>query len=235
MSDENSKRRKPAMNDSLMRSYGRVNGRKLGKEQTHLIENVLPKVALEIESDNVSGIYETSRPVCIEIGFGGGEHLAQYAAQNPEILCIGCEPFINGVARLLKYIDSDNIENIKILHGDARMLLEQTPDSSVDKIFLLFPDPWPKARHHKKRIVNDSMLDELSRVLKKGGILEIATDHADYADWIDEHLAKADSLSETETTKGQRLTPPQDWIRTRYQEKGEEAGRYATFFNFVRQ
>lgn len=228
--------KKPKMNSEIMRSFGRVQGRKLRAEAMHMVENILPKVAI---SDDVGDLKEafghSVKEICLEIGFGGGEHLAEYAKANPNTGCIGCEPFINGVSRLLKYIDKDGIANVRIFHGDARLLLEKTPDNSFDKIFLLFPDPWPKARHHKKRIVTNEMLIQLARVLKKGGVLEIATDHVAYAEWIAEHLERCEKLVETDVTKGKRSVPPIDWIRTRYQEKGEEEGRGATFFNFMKK
>ena len=228
-------KKKQVMNSEMMRSFGRVQGRRLRKEQIHLIENVLPKVAVSHDVEEIKFSFDQSvQKLCLEVGFGGGEHLAQYAKENPDTGCIGCEPFINGVSRLLKYIDEDNIPNVRVFHGDARLMLAKTPDSTFDKIFLLFPDPWPKSRHHKKRIVNDKMLLEFARVLKKGGVLEIATDHVEYADWIAEHLERCEKLAETDVTKDSRKTAPTDWIRTRYQEKGEEEGRGATFFNFVK-
>ncbi|MCE3233278.1 MAG: tRNA ((46)-N7)-methyltransferase TrmB [Rickettsiaceae bacterium] len=215
---------KPAMNDDLMRSFGRVRGRKLGQEQSFLIENILPQIAINLEKE-----IDCSAPkICLEIGFGRGEHLAQFAKANPDISCIGCEPFINGVARLVKYIHEDKIPNIRILHGDARLLLEKLPANILDRAFILFPDPWPKAKHQRKRIVSRATLDALQRVMKKGAILEVATDHVDYGQWIAQHLSQ--HMGFNQLSDG--TIPPADWIRTKYQEKAEKQGRGARFFKF---
>jgi tRNA (guanine-N7-)-methyltransferase len=222
------KYKKPTMSDDLMRSFGRVRGRKLGQEQTFLVDEVLPKISINIDVDHdLHSIFENKfSQFCLEIGFGRGEHLAQYAKQNPEVACIGCEPFINGVARLVKYIHEDKIDNIRILHGDARLLLEKLPDNIIDKVFVLFPDPWPKAKHQRKRIISNETLDALHRVINKDGTLEIATDHIEYGEWIAEHLANHKGFTELYHS----TTPPSDWIRTKYQEKAEKQGRGARFF-----
>lgn len=222
---------KPTITHDLLRSFGRVQARKLRPEQQGLVDNILPKLAIDEKSgaDIASAFDGKFSKFCVEIGFGRGEHLAGYAKNNPDTACIGCEPFINGVARLLKYIDEDNIPNIRILHGDARLLLQNIPDETLDKVFILFPDPWPKARHHKKRIINNSMLAELYRVVKKGGSIEIATDHVEYGQWIDEHLTNFSGLKLIRNS----TTPPDDWIRTNYQAKAERAGRGARFFEVV--
>jgi tRNA (guanine-N7-)-methyltransferase len=227
--------KKPAMNDDLMRSFGRVRGRKLGQEQTFLVDEILPKFEINLDKNlGLPEIFDKNiTEFCIEIGFGRGEHLAEFAKQNPHIGCIGCEPFINGVARLLKFIHDDKIPNIRILHGDARLLLEKLPDNIISKVFVLFPDPWPKAKHQRKRIISNETLDTLARKIQKGGILEIATDHVEYGDWIAEHLENHPIFQETTITKNQQHIPPADWIRTRYQEKAEKEGRSARFFHFV--
>jgi tRNA (guanine-N7-)-methyltransferase len=224
------KYKKPIMSDDLMRSFGRVRGRKLGQEQTFFVDNMLPKISINIDGDfDLHAIFENKfSEFCLEIGFGRGEHLAQFAKQNPEVACIGCEPFINGVARLVKYIHEDEIPNIRILHGDARLLLEKLPDNIIDKVFVLFPDPWPKAKHQRKRIISNETLDALHRVIKQDGVLEIATDHVEYGQWIEEHLDNHQGFIELSKSN----TPPSDWIRTKYQEKAEKQGRGAKFFNF---
>jgi len=218
---------KPAMTRDLHRSYGRVQGRKLSPNQERLVASNLPQIAFTPEQ------LKGKDNVCLEIGFGKGEHLAQYAMRNPDTFFIGCEPFINGVARLLQYIKDDNIENIRIFHGDARMLLESIDNNILDKVFILFPDPWPKVKHHKKRIINDKMLELLAKKLKYNAILEVATDHVDYGDKIAEHLDNSELFQESEITKNKRETPPHDWIPTNYQQKAEKQGRPARFFNFI--
>lgn len=225
------KNTKPAMSDSLMRSFGRVQGRKLGFGQQWFVDNILPKVAVDVEKQiNLPDIFDHKyKQFCVEIGFGRGEHLAGYAKLNDEVGFVGCEPFINGVARLVRYIHEENIQNVKVLHGDARLLLDKLPDDCLDKIFILFPDPWPKIRHHKKRIINNEMLVQICRVLKAGGILEIATDHVEYGKWIAQHLESCPSLKKEMVS----TTPPDDWVRTNYQEKAEKQGRGAVFFGYI--
>ncbi|MDA0781122.1 MAG: tRNA (guanosine(46)-N7)-methyltransferase TrmB [Rickettsiales bacterium] len=222
---------KPAMSDELMRSFGRVQGRKLGREQQWFVDNILPEVSVSVDNEiNLPSIFSNQyKEFCIEIGFGKGEHLVGYAKNNPQIGFIGCEPFINGVARLLKYIHEEKTQNIKVLHGDARLLLEKLGAGSVDKIFVLFPDPWPKVRHHKKRIINQDMLGLISGVLKKDGILEVATDHVEYGQWIFEHLEAFEGLKKISVSND----PPSDWVRTNYQAKAEKQGRGAKFLRYM--
>ena len=140
-----------------------------------------------------------------------------------------CSSDLNGVARLLKYLHEEDVSNIRVLHGDARLLLEKLGRNSIDKIFVLFPDPWPKARHHKKRIINQNMLGLICSVLKKGGILEVATDHVEYGQWIGEHLEEFVGLQKERVSN----EPPVDWVRTNYQAKAEKQGRGATFFKYL--
>lgn len=138
----------------------------------------------------------------LEIGFGGGEHLAFQAKNNSGANFLGCEPFINGVSSLLGKIDEEKLANVKIHHGDARDVLDSLTPGSLDGVFTLFPDPWPKAKHHKRRIVNTDSLERLVELMKDGAHIRIASDHTDYAAWIDEHLRQEKGLekvSEFET------------------------------------
>ncbi len=154
------------------------------------------------------------------------------AGQYPDVNFIGCETFINGVATLLKQIDDAKVSNIRILHGDARLLIDKLPDGSLDRVFILFPDPWPKTKQQKKRIITTEMLQKLARVIKKGGRLEVATDHVEYGEWIAGYLADSESFAENKTLGLDSV--PDDWIPTRYQKKAQEQGRGARFFNYVR-
>lgn len=228
---DNNRNTKPAMSEKLMRSFGRVQGRKLSQQQEWFVDNVLPKVAVDVQSDvDLNSLFDNKyNKFCIEIGFGKGEHLARYAKKNEDFGFIGCEPFINGVSRLLKYLHEEDVCNVRVLHGDARLLLDELGDSSIDKIFILFPDPWPKAKHHKKRIISKEMLTLICRVLKKGGVLEVATDHVEYGQWIAEHLEEFDGLVKDRVSE----IPPDDWVRTNYQAKAEKQGRGATFFRYL--
>lgn len=213
------------MSDDFLRSFGRIQARKLRPEQVYFVEEVLPSLAVDIDQP---GSLSFDKKLCIEIGFGKGEHLAGYAKNHPDIQFIGCEPFLNGVARLVKYVHEAKLSNVKIFHGDARLLLEKLPDDALEKVFILFPDPWPKAKHHKKRIINNRMLSLLCKKIKQGASLEVATDHVEYAEWIEQHLLEFDGLKMEQIS----VEPPHDWVRTNYQAKAEKQGRGAKFFNF---
>lgn len=221
--------RKPLMDDNLMRSFGRVHGRKLRPEQQRVVDELLPKVCVDI--DNLDEL-SAEKELWLEIGFGDGAHVAGVAKKNPDISIIGCEPFLNGVARLLKSIEEDGLNNIKVLNGDGRILMDKMPEGIVSKVFILFPDPWPKAKHHKKRIVNNYTLDLVAKVLKSGGILEVATDHDDYSVSIAEIL---EMRSDFKDSGHERSKPFDGWVETKYQKKAKREGRDSVFFQFVKK
>ena len=155
----------------------------------------------------------------LEIGFGGGEHLAAQAAKRPDVLFIGAEPFQNGVASALRHIDEAALTNVRVHDGDARELLARIPDASLERIFILFPDPWPKARHHKRRLLQRDTAVELARVLKPGGRLRFASDWANYVDWSLEILNATPGLTWTAELASDWRMPPADHVTTRYEEK----------------
>jgi tRNA (guanine-N7-)-methyltransferase len=213
----------------LIHSYGRRRGRKLRASRQVLMEELLPKIAVRLdEKIKISG------PLWLEIGFGGGEHLAAQALQHPTIGMIGCEPYIDGVASLLAHLHKDNINNVRIFTDDARLLIEKLPAASVDRVFILFPDPWPKARHHKRRLIQQPFLELLARVMKPGAELRLATDHADYCTWMLEQMLSSPHFTWTAREKADWENPPADWIRTRYQEWAEGEGRRTTYLIFQR-
>jgi tRNA (guanine-N7-)-methyltransferase len=155
----------------------------------------------------------------LEIGFGGGEHLVAQAATHPDRRYIGVEPFLNGVASCLRHIEESGVTNIRLHHGDARDVIARLPDACLDLVYILFPDPWPKTRHHKRRLIQPEFLDQLARVMKPGAELRFATDWANYAAWTLEHF-----------TRDARFTwlaeRPEDWrkswpghVTTRYEQK----------------
>jgi tRNA (guanine-N7-)-methyltransferase len=157
----------------------------------------------------------------LEIGFGGGEHLAAQAIRHPETNFIGCEPFINGIANLLDHIDRQKLANIRIFPDDARKLLEALPDTCLDRCFILYPDPWPKTRHAERRIINPTTLDLLARTLKPGAELRLATDVEPLANWMRQQIKAHPAF----TIIHDSATPPTDWIATRYEQKGIKANR----------
>lgn len=224
-----SDRKKPAMADRLMRSFGRVNGRKLGELQQRLVKELLPELSVNLDRkiNNIDDIFKVRyEDLVVEIGFGKSEHLIEYAIKNPDIGFIGCEPYINGVANCLRLIEENNIENIRLVHGDARLLFEALPSDILQKIFILFPDPWPKTKHHKKRIINKENLKLFAKAVKKGGTIEIATDHADYKIWIENMLNSCNIFSDIAISDNE----PDDWIQTNYQKKAILENRKSKFY-----
>ena len=171
----------------------------------------------------------------MEIGFGGGEFLAKQLAHHPKVGFIGCEPFINGVASFLYSIEKNPPSNVKVWADDARMLLQKLIPCSLGKVYILFPDPWPKRRHHKRRLVSRYMLDLLANKLRPGGELVLATDHDDYAHWMREHLEAHPSFEWKSEQLKDGQTPPEDWVPTRYETKMRGQGRAPEFLYFVRK
>ena len=214
----------------LLSSFGRNRGRSLRPHQQGLVENLLPKITVDLTAP-LAGI---AGPVALEIGFGGGEHLLAQAAHNPGTMFLGCEPFLNGVAKCLAGIEEGKLTNIRLLMDDARKLLMALPENSLDTAFILFPDPWPKLRHNKRRLINHETLGMLARAHRPGGRLLIATDHVDYSEWILEHLATTPHYRWTAERPADWLTPPADWTETKYQRKTTEQGRAPQFFECVR-
>lgn len=208
-------------------SFARSRGRSLRPYQQGLVDHLLPQLAPDVAS--------LPAKVSLEIGFGGGEHLLAQAAHNPDTLWIGCEPFINGVAKCLAGIDSQGLKNIRLFTRDARELVAAMPEQSVDSIFILFPDPWPKARHNKRRLVNHDTLARLARIHKPGGRLLLATDHEDYSVWMLEHLLTTPHYRWTAEQQAHWHTPPADWTETKYQRKTTAEGRAPVFMECVRR
>ncbi len=172
--------------------------------------------------------------VWLEIGFGGGEHLAAQAARHPGIGFLGVEPFRNGVARLLEAVAAQGSRNVRVLVDDARLLLDALPEASLERAFVLFPDPWPKARHHKRRIVNPETAARLAEVIRPGGELRLATDDPDYGRWMLATLLAEPRFAWTAARAADWREPPADWVPTRYEAKARAAGRRPVFLTFSR-
>ncbi len=221
-----------------LRSYGRRRGRALSARQKALWQQVLPRVALPRDAaalhDPAALFSPPVHEVWLEIGFGGGEHLLWQAARNPQIGIIGCEPFEDGVVKLLSAIDRDRQNNIRVHADDARPMLRMLPEAGVSRVFVLFPDPWPKKRHQKRRLLSTETVGELARILRPGGELRIATDIGEYARAI-LHAVMADGSFRwpAQGAEDWRLRPP-DWPQTRYEAKAVRAGRKCYFFRFQR-
>jgi tRNA (guanine-N7-)-methyltransferase len=217
--------------------HGRSKGKTLRAYHARLIAEDLPRLETGV-AGLVSAAPLFARPVrelWLEIGFGGGEHLAARARENPEVGIIGCEPFINGVAKLLAAIDEEKLDNVRIRAGDARDLVESAPDGSFSRIFVLYPDPWPKRRQWKRRIVSEETIAQWARVLRPGGELRFATDIDDYAGWtLSRFLASPDFIWRAQVADDWRL-PWEGWSPTRYEAKARAAGRPSAYLTFRRR
>jgi tRNA (guanine-N7-)-methyltransferase len=221
------------------RLYGRKRGRPLRSGQQILLEQLLPSLAVELPQSgglNPALLFpEPKQSVWLEIGFGAGEHLAAQAEAHPDIGFIGCEVFENGIAKLLGEIEGRRLANVRLFIDDARRLIAALPPASISRVFILFPDPWPKARHHKRRIVSTETLDELARIMIEEAELRLVTDDREYFAWMLERIASHAAfvwLARKPADWHQR-TP--DWPATRYEKKARAAGRLPLFLRARRQ
>ncbi|HPG88196.1 MAG TPA: tRNA (guanosine(46)-N7)-methyltransferase TrmB [Hyphomicrobium sp.] len=221
-----------------LRSYGRRKGRKATPRQATLLRELLPRVAVDLSAPSgrlPGGESEgANRKVFLEIGFGGGEHLVWQATQNPGVTLIGCEPFEDGVIKVLDQIEQQRLSNIRLHMGDARDVLRWLPEASIDRAFILFPDPWPKRKHQKRRLVNSSTLALLARVLRRGAELRFGTDIGDYArSALEAFRAEKRFVWLADRPADWRIRPA-DWPETRYEAKAEREGRLRYYFRFQR-
>ncbi len=208
-----------------MRTFGRTGGRPLSQRQQRLMDEMLPKIAVDIANQQddfdpnalFTSEYDT---YWFEIGFGGAEHLIGQAKNNPNVGFIGAEPFLEGVAKALVQIEETQVENVRLHADDARQVLKKLSDNSLDRVFIMFPDPWHKARHHKRRIIQQDFLKTLSRVLKPQGQIRFATDWENYAEWTLEQFQESNDFKWTADNIKDCTTPPKDHVTTRYQVKG---------------
>jgi tRNA (guanine-N7-)-methyltransferase len=216
-----------------LRSYGRLKTRTIKPRQAALMESLLPGLRPPVGRFDPRALMRGAVQVWLEIGFGGGEHMAAQAGLHPEVLIIGAEPFQNGVASALRHIDEAHLTNVRVLDGDARELMANLPSASLDRAFVLFPDPWPKTRHHKRRVIQADTVAELARLLKPGAQLRFASDVAHYVDWALALFLKDPAFRWTANEASDWRAPPADHITTRYEEK--RLGDCApVFLDFVR-
>jgi tRNA (guanine-N7-)-methyltransferase len=229
-----------ALNAPARQLYGRRRGKRLSDTRRARFAAALPRLRLTLEAPvDPAALFAGAREVWLEIGFGAGEHLAAQAAARPDIGIIGVEPFETGVAKLLSALGESGARNVRVLMDDARLLLPLLPDASIDRVFLLFPDPWPKLRHHKRRFVSPETLAALARVLKDGGRLRFASDDVDYVRWTLVRIAGCPAhgapvfrwLARRPADWRER---PAGWVETRYEQKALAAGRRCTYLDFQR-
>ena len=221
--------------------YGRIHGKTLKPEQRRALNEDLPELRVpnvgwdenpdRTELD-LAGLFG-DRDVWLEVGFGGGEHLAHQAALHPDVGIIGAEPFVNGVAMCLRQIRLAGVDNVRLHPGDARDLMDVLPNASLSKAFLLYPDPWPKARHHRRRFVTPEHLEPLHAALKPGAEFRIATDIPDYVRQAMEEVPKAGFEWLAERAEDWRH-PWGDWLSTRYEQKALREGRRPHYLTFRR-
>ncbi|MEO6433307.1 MAG: tRNA (guanine(46)-N(7))-methyltransferase TrmB [Sphingomicrobium sp.] len=227
---------KPGDPLTLNRLYGRSSGHKLRQGQAELVETLLPQIAVPEDGEiSAERLFGDERPLHLEIGFGSGEHLAHRADLLPDHGFIGCEPFINGVATALGHVREQHLANVRLWTGDALHVLQRVPDAALLILYLLHPDPWPKARHAKRRMVHDGPIDLFAAKVKPGGELRIATDDPTYLAHalmvMRRHAHQFEWLAEQPVDF---LDPPSGWIETRYGAKARREGRRPYYLRYRR-
>ncbi len=226
--------RKPYDPDAPLKTFGRRGGRPLSGRQKQLMEESLPKLSIPIhaaEKLDAKSLFNSANEIWLEIGFGGGEHVSGQAAAHPDVGILASEVFFEGIAKLLGQIEDEKLSNVRVWPEDGRDLVAGLADASVDRAFILFPDPWPKARHQKRRIIQPDFLDDLARALKPGGRLRFATDVRSYADEALERFLAHSAFEWTASCVDDWRAVPKDHIETRYQMKklGDIAPVYYDF------
>jgi len=218
--------------------HGRRRGKKLRAGQQSLLDTLLPRLAVALPAEPIvtpdNEVAESSAKidlaqafggtlpaegVWLEVGFGAGEHLVWQAEHHPSVGLIGCEPYVNGVAKCLAHIERTGVSNIRLFTDDARFVMQALPPQSLSRAFVLFPDPWPKTRHHKRRFVQRSNLDVLARLMKQGAELRLATDDPSYLPWMVEHACRHPDFEWLAESPADWRGRPADWPATRYEQK----------------
>ena len=217
--------------------FGRRHGKKLRKEQAQSLAGLFPQFALDCQKSIVPAqvFQEPKKAYWLEIGFGGGEHLLHNAQTHPDIGHFGCEPFVNGLAKLVAAIGRTGLDNIRLHDDDAVELLIQLPDASLERIYLLYPDPWPKRRHHKRRFVSDSTLSHFARVLKPEGLFCFASDIDHYVGWTLARILKSEHFEWLAESAADWKQPWDGWQSTRYEAKALREGRLPSYITARRR
>jgi tRNA (guanine-N7-)-methyltransferase len=215
--------------------YGRSRGKALRAGQKRLLAEALPLFSIA-PKDLAEGRVFARRPreVWLEIGFGAGEHLVEQAKANPDVGFVGCEPFLNGVVAALAGLKRDDISNVRLRHGDAQAVMEAVPDAFFSRVFVLYPDPWPKRRHNKRRLIAQGVIDTLARVMAAGAELRFATDIDDYAGWTLAHFFASPHFRWAATQANDWRRPWPEWRPTRYEAKARFESRRSVYLTFVR-
>jgi tRNA (guanine-N7-)-methyltransferase len=222
-----------------LRTYGRRIGRPLRRRQQELLSERLAQRAIDL--DRADSTIEPgslfARPVSdvwLEVGFGAGEHLINQALAHPNVGFVGCEPYVNGVASLLASADALSLDRVRVFPDDARLLMNRLADASVGRVFVLFADPWPKRRHHRRRFIQAETVTQIVRILRPGGEFLFASDDADYARWTLAAATDDPALVWCATQPRDWREPPEGWIATRYQRKALLRGANCVYLRFRR-
>jgi tRNA (guanine-N7-)-methyltransferase len=213
--------------------FGRRKGKALRAGQARVVETLLPRLRVEPEGEFAAFRTRFSE-VWLEIGFGGGEHLAARARAHPEIGFVGCEPFLNGMAKLLAVVDQEGLANVRVHDDDVTKLLPRLPEGAFRVVSILYPDPWPKRRQRKRRLVSDETLAALARVIAPGGELRFATDIDDYAGWALARVLRSPDFRWRARGPDDWRRPWADWPGTRYEAKARLEGRVPSYLTFDR-
>jgi tRNA (guanine-N7-)-methyltransferase len=216
--------------------YGRRKGKRLRTGQQDLLDTLLPRLRLGDDAPvDLAAVLPRSRSITLEIGFGGGEHLAAEARAHPETGFIGCEPFVNGMAKLLAVINADALSNVRLWDRDATELLPLLPAGAIDTVYVLYPDPWPKRRQRKRRLISEETLQALARTMRSGAELRFATDIDDYAGWVLARVLRSPEFQWTATRADDWRRPWDGWPGTRYEAKAAHEGRKPAYLTFRRR
>jgi tRNA (guanine-N7-)-methyltransferase len=215
--------------------FGRRKGKRLRASHDRLIQTLLPSLRVRLgEPPAALFAARKAAETWLEIGFGGGEHLAAQAQAHPDVNFIGCEPFVNGMAKLLASIEQEKLNNIRIWDEDVTDLLPTLPDACLDRVYILYPDPWPKRRQRKRRLVSDETLKELARVMRPGAELRFASDIDNYIGWVLARVLRSADFRWTATRPEDWRKPYEGWPGTRYEAKASREGRVPSYLRFVR-
>ena len=222
----------------VQRSYGRRRGRRLSQRRLALLDTLLPQIAISrLENIINPWVLFPVRPraLWLEIGFGSGEHLAAQASRHPDVGFIGCEVFLNGIASALVHINTRNLSNVRLFPEDIRLLLKILPDNCLERVFLLFPDPWPKKRHIRRRFITPTSLDALARLLHDHCELLVVSDDVTYLRWTLSLVPVHPAFHWLARVPEDWRCPPVDWITTRYEAKALRAGKCSFYLRFERK
>ena len=215
--------------------YGRSRGKGLRKGQKRLLAEALPLFSIAPEDLGEGRLFaRTPQEVWLEIGFGAGEHLVEEAKANPDVGVVGCEPFLNGIVAALARLKREGISNVRLRHGDAQAVIEAVPDAFFSRVFVLYPDPWQKRRHNKRRLIAESVIDALARVMRKGAELRFATDIDDYAGWTLAHFLASRHFRWAVTQADDWRRPWPGWIPRAMKPRRVLKAAESVYLTFVR-